>query len=393
MRLSPSLQATGAAISLALSLSACAAMLDRLEGDKNALAVVADTACPALVETTAVWATSVEPEPFAVPAIPAGLEQRVELWKRIWGRLTARQHLVVDSDRPWLVWAEVDCRGINDDVCAQHVHDSKDAVAARLATVDADLLAAYDGDADLAQSADERVIAIHGRRIALKQARARAALELHEIESLFAAAGVPRAFARVAFLESGWQDDAVSAKGAAGLFQFTGATATALLQVDDDVDERRDHRRAAVAAATYLKALRDQLGSWPLALTAYNTGPTRLQSVLRSRNTRDLAVIAAAGDLDGFGFEGQNYFAQVAAIISLTADDVLVVNHQAGRAVTLREPASLQALSTCFDVDPVALAVANPALAEAVVVGERDVPAAHVVWVPGRDDGARLAQR
>lgn len=391
MRLSKPTKAAGAAITLALSLSACAAMLDRLEGDR--VVVDARSDCPVMTDATASWATSTDPEPFAIPAVPPSLERRVSLWKRVWGRLSERQHLVVDSDRPWLVWAEVDCRGVDDTVCAERLKDGRDAASARFATVDDDLLAAYDGNADLAESAEERVTTIHGRRGALKQAMHRAGPELHEVEGLFSAVGVPRAFARVALMESGWQDDVVSAKGAAGIFQFTHSTAQHLLQVDDDVDERRDHRRAAVAAATYLKNLRDQLGSWPLALTAYNTGPTRLQTVLQARGSRDLGVVAAAGDLDGFGFEGQNYYAQIAAIAAITADEPLVVAGRTGRAMKLAEPAGLHDLAACFDVDPAVLAAANPALSEGVVVGEREVPAEHVVWWPGVDDGSRLVAR
>ena len=392
MRPSKTFRAAGAASALVLSLSACAAMLDRLES--RGAVVATDAECPGLVATTTPWAMSTDPEHFAVPAVPPSLDRRVAVWKRIWGRLSARQHLVVDSDRPWLVWAEVDCRGVADSVCDDRLAAGRaEAASSRFASVDDDLLAAFDGNADLAESAQERVITIHGRRGDLKQAMRRASGELYEIEGLFAAAGVPRAFARVALLESGWQDEGVSAKGATGIFQFTTATAHDLLQVDDDVDERRDHRRTAAAAAVYLKQLHDRFGSWPLALTAYNTGPTRLQAVLQARQTRDLGVAADAGDLAGFGFEGQNYFAQVTAIAAVTADEVLAIEVHGGRAMQLGEPLSVMALSSCLGVDPAQLAAANPAWAEAVVGGERDVPAGHVVWVPGVDGSTRLVTR
>ena len=397
MRQPTPLRAATAAITLALSLSACAAMLDRLEGGGT---VVADTttACPGLLEVTPTWASSTSLPPFEIPAVPPSLQPRFELWKRVWGRLSPRQHLLVDSDRPWLIWAETDCRGLDNDVCADRQQAARAQAVARFdafanGTTDDDLLAAFDGDSDRAGSAEDRLITLHGRRYELRRAIELASGELHDVEGIFADAGVPRAFARLALFESGWRNDRVSHKGAAGIFQFTTSTGQSLLRVDEDIDERLDARRSAFAAAAYLKELRDQLGSWPLAVTAYNTGPTRLTGVMKSRASRDLGVVANGGDLDGFGFDGQNYFAQISAIAAITADEPLLATARSGQALQLKRATPLAAVATCVDVDVAALVVANPAITAAVVEGERPVPADHIVWIPGRDDGSRFATR
>ncbi len=78
-----------------------------------------------------------------------------------------------------------------------------------------------------------------------------------------------------------------SSAGAAGLWQFTPATARAYgLRVDDEIDERLDVRKSTLAACRYLRELILDFGSGSsvmLALAAYNLGPTKVkQAVMKS---------------------------------------------------------------------------------------------------------------
>jgi ribosomal protein L22 len=63
---------------------------------------------------------------------------------------------------------------------------------------------------------------------------------------------------------------AYSKVGAAGLWQFMRSTGRRYMRVDDAVDERFDPYRSTEAAAQLLAYNYRVLGSWPLALTAYN---------------------------------------------------------------------------------------------------------------------------
>jgi soluble lytic murein transglycosylase-like protein len=77
----------------------------------------------------------------------------------------------------------------------------------------------------------------------------------------------PDLFLRLVQQESGWNEHAVSSKGALGLAQLMPATA-ALLGVDPkDVYQNLD------GGARYLKAQYDSFRDWRLALAAYNAGP------------------------------------------------------------------------------------------------------------------------
>ncbi|NUP14382.1 MAG: transglycosylase SLT domain-containing protein [Polyangiaceae bacterium] len=90
----------------------------------------------------------------------------------------------------------------------------------------------------------------------------------------------------VAAIESGFNPQAVSPAGAAGLFQFVPVTAERFgLGIAPDIDERRAITKATDAAIEYLAILHDQLGSWDLALAAYNCGEGRvLEAMDHARN-------------------------------------------------------------------------------------------------------------
>ncbi len=84
-----------------------------------------------------------------------------------------------------------------------------------------------------------------------------------------AAAGVdPRLVAAVARAESGFDPQATSATGAAGLMQLMPETARAL-GVADPYDPAQNMR----GGASYLRRLLARFHEVPLALAAYNAGP------------------------------------------------------------------------------------------------------------------------
>ena len=74
-------------------------------------------------------------------------------------------------------------------------------------------------------------------------------------------------FLRLVRQESGWQQDAISQKGAIGLAQLMPATAD-LLGVDP-----HDPAQNLDGGARYLREQFETFGTWQLALAAYNAGP------------------------------------------------------------------------------------------------------------------------
>ncbi len=102
------------------------------------------------------------------------------------------------------------------------------------------------------------------------------------IDSVFVAHNIPWKLRYVAVVESLLDPKAVSSAGATGMWQFMPATARQYgLRVDDEVDDRLDYKKSTVAAARYLKDLKNQFGDWFLAMAAYNCGPGNIRSYIR----------------------------------------------------------------------------------------------------------------
>jgi membrane-bound lytic murein transglycosylase D len=390
-----------ASLAIMMALGACASLWEH-DGGAISTTDVAELEpltpegrCPDLMPSQPAWAPAPPTTPQTALQVPSSMKKRVALWTRVWRDMSEAESLIVDRQRPWLVWAQADCRNLqgDDDVrhanCGAQITAALRAARARLNAGGDDVIAAY-GDAAAAREAGNRLMGIRGRKEPLARAMTRARGELSQVEAIFEAEGVPPALARTAFVESLWRSEAQSRSGAVGTFQFTAATGKTFLTVNALVDERKDTLRAAVAAARYLGGLERSFGSWPLALTAYNTGPTRLRRVLKARGTRDLGVVADAGDIDGFGFDGQNYVAQIAAVIAATSDDPMMAPAPIV-AMSLTEERSFADVASCLDVRAEALAESNPALAAIVTAGDVDVPAGFVVRVPAAVDDFVLA--
>ncbi len=114
-------------------------------------------------------------------------------------------------------------------------------------------------------------------------------------ESTFIKYGAPTWLTAVVFQESGCDPRAASPVGARGLWQFMpdAGRAYGLRVVEDDVDERLNPVKSTEAGVHFLTDLRRKLGSWDLALAAYNMGPfgvaTRIAQVGGKATFWDLA--------------------------------------------------------------------------------------------------------
>ena len=85
--------------------------------------------------------------------------------------------------------------------------------------------------------------------------------------------GVPEdLFLRLVQQESGWNQGAVSPKGAIGLAQLMPGTASRLGVDANDAEENLE------GGARYLAMMYSRFGSWKLALAAYNAGPQAVEN-------------------------------------------------------------------------------------------------------------------
>ena len=103
------------------------------------------------------------------------------------------------------------------------------------------------------------------------------------IEQILREEGVPEDLKYVAVAESAFRDFR-SPAGAAGVWHFMKGTARQYgLEVNSEVDERYHLEKSTRAAAKFLKDLRGELGSWTLAVAAYNRGAGGIRERLREQ--------------------------------------------------------------------------------------------------------------
>ena len=142
---------------------------------------------------------------------------------------------------------------------------------------------------------------------------------LEHIKQIFKDLNLPEELAYLPHVESSFNYKAYSKVGAAGIWQFMRATARKYqLKVTYTVDERRDVIKATYAAARFLKDNFDLLGTWPLALTAYNHGPKSIERAITQLGTNKIHEIVELYDGRRFGFASQNFYATYMATVEIS---------------------------------------------------------------------------
>jgi hypothetical protein len=127
--------------------------------------------------------------------------------------------------------------------------------------------------------------------------------------------GIPAELAAVIVVESGGHVDALSPKGARGLWQLMPDTARRYgLRVDEIRDDRLDLFSATDAAARYLHDLYAEFGDWKLALAAYNTGEGNVGSAILKAHSQDFDQLTSLRMLP---LETRNYVPRVLAAARL----------------------------------------------------------------------------
>lgn len=208
------------------------------------------------------------------------------------------------------------------------------------------------------------------------------------IASVLAARGLPAEIAALPHVESSFDPTAYSKVGAAGLWQFMPATGRSYLRVDDAVDERMDPFRATEAAAQLLEYNHRLLGSWPLALTAYNHGAAGMRRARDAMGTDDIVTLVRQYQGPSFGFASRNFYASFLAALEIDRNPDAyfgpLVRHAAATFTEVEVPVAtgIATLLRALDVPRGQLRALNPALLAPVWSGKRPVPQGYRLRLP-----------
>jgi membrane-bound lytic murein transglycosylase D len=252
------------------------------------------------------------------------------------------------------------------------------------------------------EEAAERVRFQLGQADRFREGLIRAGAYESHIAETFANMGLPGELAALPHVESSFDPTAYSRAGAAGLWQFMRSTGRRYMRIDAVVDERMDPYRATVAAGQLLDFNYKLLGTWPLALTAYNHGAAGMRRAKEKQGTDDIVAIIRKHKSRTFGFASRNYY--VAFLAALDVDRGAekyfgsLPRHVEAKTFDVEVPVyvPMSALERIFAVDRASLRTLNPSLTAAVWNGDRYVPKGFVLRLPASnpaaaDPGARFA--
>src|SRR5450631_4169993 len=247
------------------------------------------------------------------------------------------------------------------------------------------------------RDAIERIRFQLGQADRFREGLIRAAVWEKQIARTLSEHGVPPEIAALPHVESSFNLAAYSKVGAAGLWQFMPSTARRYMRVDSIVDERLDPYSATAAAANLMLYNYRLVGTWPLAVTAYNHGPGGLRRAQDELGTSDIAVIVKRFQGSTFGFASRNFY--VAFLAALEVDrnadkyfgPITRLPDTESTPVELPDYTSVDALAKAFKVDMGALRVLNPALRPPIWNGSRLVPRGYRLRLPGTQPESEVA--
>ncbi|GAB1351028.1 lytic transglycosylase domain-containing protein [Ignavibacteriales bacterium] len=107
-----------------------------------------------------------------------------------------------------------------------------------------------------------------------------------KFDEIFTKEGIPTDFKYLAVVESGL-DNLVSSAKAAGFWQFLDETGRQFgLKINQEIDERYDPEKSAMAAVRYLKMAKAKFGTWAAAAGSYNCGMGGMETRMSAQKSK-----------------------------------------------------------------------------------------------------------
>ncbi len=344
--------------------------------------------------------------PSAIPR-PEGIQQDVNFWIRVYTEVTTNEGFLHDERNLAVVYDRLqfsagssprDRQRLVDDRRDQHIAALRRIVAAlpteagreSLSADDKKMLALWGPNPSVVilRDAMQRIRFQLGQADRFKEGLIRSSSWETHIAETFANQGLPPELAVLPHVESSFNAAAYSKVGAAGLWQFMRSTGRRYMRVDDAVDERLDPYRSTEAAAQLLAYNYRVLGSWPLALTAYNHGAAGMRRAKESVGTDDFVKINRTYNSRTFGFASRNFFPSFLAALTIDENPEKYFGQlqrrpeQKFREVTMPAYVRLATLERVVGVDREQLRMLNPGWRPTIFNGTRLVPRGYRLRLP-----------
>jgi membrane-bound lytic murein transglycosylase D len=350
----------------------------------------------------------------AVPR-PAGLERDVQFWVRVYTEVTTNGGFIHDDRNLAVVYEKIQFPpNLSPKERQNLVENAKDkyiAALRRIASASGELSdedqrikemwGAEGTPARLLQALDSVRFQL-GQSDRFREGLVRSGAWASHIAEVFANRGLPAELAVLPHVESSFNPAAYSKVGAAGLWQFMRSTGRRYMRIDNAVDDRMDPFRSTEAAAQLLEYNYRLLGTWPLALTAYNHGAAGMRRAKTAMGTDDIEKIVRNYKSKSFGFASRNFYVSFLAALEIdTNPEKYFGNLEPMAEVKFLEIATpsyvpVSSLERILKIERGVLRQLNPALLPTVWNGQRHVPKGYRLRLPSEGEkwtSELLAQR
>jgi membrane-bound lytic murein transglycosylase D len=270
---------------------------------------------------------------FAAPAFAAtaelpsqGLENRIDFWKKVYTQYGQDDVIIHDRIHVSLIY-DVAVRGEQDSKI-NAVQQALEEIRQNLATPEnlspaaqqiRDAITAS-GIALNTDSLDDLRENLHtqiGIKERFREGIIRSGRYLEAFQQILEREGIPSEVALLPLVESSFENRALSSAGAAGIWQFTRGTGRMYMTVSRKLDERLDPTKATRAAARLLHDNYNALGSWPLAITAYNHGRAGMMRAQSEVGSSDITKVISEYRGSLFGYASMNFYSEFLAAVDV----------------------------------------------------------------------------
>lgn len=245
------------------------------------------------------------------------LKHRVSFWFDIYGRYDSKTKVIHDSNYPWIVYEVVDTRSIQkpESFLANRVKYYKKLIkessrkTKNLSKENKRIKKLLKNFPQYIKKAAKNIRYQTGQKDHMRAGVERSVPYLDYMEEIFTSKGLPVELTRLPFVESSFNWKAHSKAGARGIWQFMIGTGKKFLKINRQIDERISPLKSTVAAAKLLKQNHRILSrEWPLAITAYNHGPSGVKKAAKRVGSKDMGVIADNYKSRRFSFASANFY-------------------------------------------------------------------------------------
>ena len=208
---------------------------------------------------------------------------------------------------------------------------------------------------------------------------------------------LPAELGALPHVESSFHPGAYSHAAAAGMWQFMKTTGQRFMRIDHIVDERMDPYTSTNAAMSLLEYNYSVLGSWPLALTAYNHGVGGISRAVRETGSDRIEDIIANYKGRNFGFAGRNFYPQFLAVIDVEKQAQALFgilqldSHPEYEEFEMEAYVEARMLASVLGITVEQLKFDNPAIRPIVWEGGKRIPRGYTVKVQRKSLSQGLA--